>query len=47
MNDIRPLKDVLDIKGAFPGLWIIILILIALAIAAFVYFKKKNEADKL
>ncbi len=46
MNDIRPLKDVLDIKGAFPGLWIIILILIALAIVAFIYFKKKKNVEE-
>ncbi|PJC48666.1 MAG: hypothetical protein CO035_02290, partial [Candidatus Omnitrophica bacterium CG_4_9_14_0_2_um_filter_42_8] len=45
MNDIRPLKDVFDIKGAFPGLRFIILILIALAIAAFIYFKKKKIAE--
>jgi len=46
MNDIRPLKNVLDIKGALPALWIIILILIALAIAAFIYFKKKKIAEE-
>ncbi|MBU1913007.1 MAG: hypothetical protein KKB22_05720 [Candidatus Omnitrophica bacterium] len=46
MNDIRPLKDVMDIKGAFPSLWVIILILTALAIAAFIYFKKKKIAEE-
>ncbi|MDP2980600.1 MAG: hypothetical protein Q8N67_00845 [Candidatus Omnitrophota bacterium] len=46
MNDIRPLKNVLDIKGALPALWIIILILTALAVAAFIYFKKKKIAEE-
>ena len=46
MNDIRPLKDVLDIKEAFPLLWVVILILIALAVAAFIYFKKKKNAEE-
>jgi len=46
MNDIRPLKDVVDIKGGFP-LWpVIILVLIAAAIAVFIYFKKKKEMQE-
>ncbi|HAZ10110.1 MAG: hypothetical protein A2047_02825 [Omnitrophica bacterium GWA2_41_15] len=46
MNDIRPLKDVLEISGRFPALLVIILILAVLLIAAFIYFKKKKVEEK-
>ncbi|MDO8603194.1 MAG: hypothetical protein Q7O04_05050 [Candidatus Omnitrophota bacterium] len=42
MNDIRPLKDVVDIAGAFPVIPAVIFILILLAIAAFIHFRKKR-----
>ena len=46
MNDIRPLKDVVDIKAGFSLAWVVIIILIALAIAAFIYFKKRKIAEE-
>lgn len=46
MNDIRPLKDVVEISGGFPALLVIVLILAALAIAAFIYLKKKKVEEK-
>ena len=46
MNDIRPLKDVLDISGKFPIGPLFILILAALAIAAFIYFTKKKRTEE-
>lgn len=42
-NDIRPLKDVVEISGKFPAAYVIILILIAFAVLAFIYFKKKKK----
>nr|MBU1328855.1 hypothetical protein [Candidatus Omnitrophota bacterium] len=47
MNDIRPLKDVVEISGRFPALLVIALILTALVIAAFIYLKKKKVEEKL
>ena len=46
MNDIRPLKDVVNINEKFPILLVIALVLAALAIAAFIYFKKKKAEEK-
>jgi len=46
MNDIRPLKDVVEISGRFPVFLVIVLILAALVIAAFIYFKKKKVEEK-
>ncbi len=46
MNDIRPLKDVVEISGRFPALLVIVLILAALVIAAFIYFKKRKEIEE-
>lgn len=45
-NDIRPLKDVVEIGGGFSPAYIIILILIALAVFVFIYFKKKKKIEK-
>jgi hypothetical protein len=42
-DDIRPLKDVVDISGGFPIAQVLIIILAVLAVAAFVYFRKKKE----
>ena len=47
MNDIRPLKDVVNINEKFPILLVIALILAALAILAFIYFKKKKAEEKI
>lgn len=41
-NDIRPLKDVIEIRGGFPIEPVLILFLAALTIMAFVYFKKRK-----
>jgi len=46
MDDIRPLKDIADIRGGFPALLFLILILAALAIAVFIYFRKKKRAEE-
>ncbi|MEK6732184.1 MAG: hypothetical protein AABY55_01010 [Candidatus Omnitrophota bacterium] len=46
MNDIRPLKDIVDINERFSILPFTALILTALAIAAFIYFKKKKAEEK-
>ena len=46
MNDIRPLKDIVDINEKFPVLLVAALILTALAIMAFIYFKKKKAEEK-
>ena len=42
-DDIRPLKDIVDIRGGFPIAQAFILILAALAITAFIYFRKRKE----
>lgn len=42
-DDIRPLKDIVDISGGFPIAQALILILAALAIAAFIYFRKRKK----
>jgi hypothetical protein len=42
-DDIRPLKDVMDISAGFPMARVLIIILAVLAVAAFVYFRKKKE----
>lgn len=42
-DDIRPLKDVMDISGRFPAVYVVILILTALAIFALIYLKKKKK----
>ncbi|MDP2911475.1 MAG: hypothetical protein Q8N76_03985, partial [Candidatus Omnitrophota bacterium] len=46
MNDIRPLKDIVDISEKFSILPFAALILAAFAIAAFIYFKKKKAEEK-
>ncbi len=46
MNDIRPLKDVVEISGRFPALLVMVLIIVVLVIAAFIYFKKKKVEEK-
>ncbi|OIO32626.1 MAG: hypothetical protein AUJ70_05160 [Candidatus Omnitrophica bacterium CG1_02_40_15] len=46
MDDIRPLKDVVEISGRFPALLIIVLILAALVIIVFIYFKKQKVEEK-
>jgi hypothetical protein len=45
-NDIRPLKDIVDISGGFPVLVAVILILAALTVAALIYFRKKREKEE-
>jgi hypothetical protein len=45
-NDIRPLKDVVEIGGRFPTAYIIILVLMALAILIFAYFKNKKKTEE-
>ncbi|MFH1478328.1 MAG: hypothetical protein ABIG92_00950 [Candidatus Omnitrophota bacterium] len=49
MEDIRPLKDIVEIKGSFSVLPILITILAIAAIALFVYFnkKKKNKSEDI
>jgi hypothetical protein len=42
-DDIRPLKDVMDISGGFPIAQVLIIILAVLAVAAFIYFRKRKE----
>ncbi|MDP2920908.1 MAG: hypothetical protein Q8O12_00870 [Candidatus Omnitrophota bacterium] len=46
MDDIRPLKDIVDIKAGFPVLLVAILVIIALIIAVFIYFKKKKKPEE-
>ncbi|MDP8230323.1 MAG: hypothetical protein P9L93_04380 [Candidatus Gorgyraea atricola] len=48
MDDIRPLKDFVEIKGGFV-LWPLMLIVLLLAIAVFlfIYFKKRKKAVEL
>jgi hypothetical protein len=45
-DDIRPLKDVVEIGGRFPAAYIIILVLIALAVPVFIYFKNKKKTEE-
>jgi hypothetical protein len=45
-NDIRPLKDIVDISGEFPVLPVVILILAALAVTALIYFRKKRGKEE-
>ncbi len=46
MNDIRPLKDIVEISGKFSILPVFILILAALATIAFIYFRKNKKQEK-
>jgi len=46
-DDIRPLKDIVEIGGGFPIALVFILILAALAVVAFLYFKKKKKSNLL
>src|SRR3989338_1369348 len=46
MDDIRPLKDVVDISGRFPALLVAVLILAALAVSAFIYFRKRKKIEE-
>jgi len=45
-NDIRPLKDVVEIGGRFPIVYIVILVLITLAVSVFIYFKNKKKTEE-
>ena len=45
-DDIRPLKDVVEIGGRFPVAYIVILVLITLAVLIFIYFKNKKKAEE-
>ena len=46
-NDIRPLKLPVEIKGAFPVIpFIILVLLLGAAIAAFIYFRKRRRAKE-
>jgi len=45
-DDIRPLKDIVDISGGFPVLPAVILILAALAVAALIYIRKKRKKEE-
>ncbi|MDP2980549.1 MAG: hypothetical protein Q8N67_00575 [Candidatus Omnitrophota bacterium] len=45
-DDIRPLKDIVDISGGFPVLPAVILILAALAVSVFIYFKNKKKTEE-
>ncbi|MDP6685912.1 MAG: hypothetical protein QGI05_03065 [Candidatus Omnitrophota bacterium] len=44
-KDIRPLKDPVEIAGGFPWLLLILVLLVAAGILAFIYFKKKKHAE--
>ena len=46
MNDIRPLKNVVDISGGFPALPVVIIILAALIVSAFIYFRRKKKIEE-
>lgn len=47
MDDIRPLKDLAEIKGGFPLGFFIMLLLIVVGVAvAFIYFKKKRHSTE-
>ena len=46
MDDIRPLKDVADISGRFPALLVAVLILAALAVSAFIYFRRRKKIEE-
>ena len=46
MDDIRPLKDIAEISGKFPIPLVVILILVALAVSAFIYFRRKKKTEK-
>lgn len=46
MDDIRPLKDIAEISGKFPVLLAAVLILAALAITAFIYFRKNKKVEE-
>ena len=45
-DDIRPLKDIVDISGGFPVLVAVIFILAAITVAALIYFRKKRGKEE-